>query len=76
MNDQDLVELLLLRHYVHDRQCHPEYEYETTTGQRKAFYAENESPVGEGWERNLDCGRKGWERFEHHEESYWRRKKP
>lgn len=55
---------------------HPDYEYATTQGPRKAWYDENIPPEGEGWEKNVDCGNNGWERFDYHEESYWRRKKP
>jgi len=53
-----------------------EYEYATTTGPRKSWYSESEPPEGEGWERDTEKGRNGWERFEYHEEAYWRRKKP
>lgn len=49
------------------------WEYETRTGPRKAFDDEDIPPEGEGWERNTDMGRGGWERFDSHEESYWRR---
>lgn len=36
---------------------------------RKAWWAEDEPPEGDGWERNVDAGRNGWERFDYHEES-------
>lgn len=60
---------------LHARCAHPAYEYATTEGQRKAFYAIDEPPEGDGWERNVDAGRpgEGWDRFDYHEESYWRR---
>ena len=53
----------------------PGWEYETTEGQRKAWDRCNKPPEGEGWERNTDAGRDGWERFDYTEESYWRRPK-
>ena len=34
---------------------------------------ENDPPEGDGWIRNTHTGRDGWERFDHHEESYWMR---
>jgi hypothetical protein len=63
---------------LHARRAHPAYEYATTEGQRKAFDAIDVPPDGDGWERNVDAGRpgEGWERFDYHEESYWRRIKP
>lgn len=51
----------------------PGWEYETTTGPRKAWGDADTPPAGEGWVRNVEEGRNGWERFEYHEESYWRR---
>jgi len=61
---------------LHFRSSHPAYEYATTEGQRKAWDDADEPPEGEGWERNVDGGRDGWDRFDFHEESYWRRLKP
>lgn len=61
---------------LHFRSSHPAYQYKTTEGQRKAWDDADEPPEGEGWERNTDSGRDGWDRFEFHEESYWRRLKP
>lgn len=63
--------------YVHSRYVHPDYEYEITTGPRKAWDYADRPPEGKGWEPNLDAGRpgQGWDRFEYHEESYWRRKR-
>lgn len=61
---------------LHFRSSHPAYEYRTTEGQRKAWDDADEPPEGEGWERNTDSGRNGWDRFDFHEESYWRRLKP
>ena len=60
---------------LHDRFAHPGWEYATTQGQRKAWERCDEPPEGDGWERNVDAGRDGWERFDYHEESYWRRKR-
>lgn len=53
----------------------PGWEYATTEGQRKAWDRCDEPPEGEGWERNVDAGRDGWDRFDYTEESYWRRPK-
>jgi hypothetical protein len=53
----------------------PGWEYATTEGPRKSWQYEDEPPEGEGWERNVDKGRKGWERFDYTEEAYWRRRK-
>ncbi|MGW4720487.1 DUF6221 family protein [Nocardia sp. NPDC004260] len=58
---------------LHRRFAHPGYEYEITEGPRKAWEYADERPEGEGWERNVDAGRDGWERFDYTEESYWRR---
>jgi hypothetical protein len=63
-------------HELHLRSSHPAYEYRTTEGQRKRWDEADEPPEGEGWERNTDAGRDGWDRFEFTEESYWRRLKP
>ncbi len=60
---------------LHERRRHPEWEYETTEGQRKAWDDIDTPPEGDGWERNVDAGRDGWERFDYTEESYWRRPK-
>lgn len=49
------------------------YEYATTTGPRKQWLDENTPPPGEGWERDPTRGNNGWERFDYHEEAYWRR---
>jgi len=68
------AELAELESFLHSRCQHPDYEYETTDGPRKAF--DEHAPNGEGWERNTDAGRDGWERFDYHEEAYWRRSKP
>lgn len=63
---------------LHEHRAHPAYEYETTQGQRKAWDYSHVPPEGEGWERNVDAGNpgEGWERFDYHEESYWRRLRP
>lgn len=60
---------------LHRRCLHPDYEYATTEGPRKSWDGYDDPPEGDGWERNVDAGRpgEGWERFNYHEESYWRR---
>lgn len=54
----------------------PGWEYATTEGQRKNWDDVDTPPSGDGWERNTELGRNGWERFDYTEESYWRRPKP
>lgn len=67
---------------LHARCAHPDYEYETTTGGRKTWDEADEPPDGpdgkpdHSWERNVEEGRDGWERFDYTEESYWRRRLP
>lgn len=62
----------------HDTQGAPslpaaeEYEYRTTTGPRKMWDQEPDL-TKEGWELDVSQGREGWERFDNHEEMYWRR---
>ena len=53
----------------------PQYEYKTTSGPRKMWEDYDKPPEGEGWEPDPDRGRPGesWERFDNHEEAYWRR---
>lgn len=65
--------LLRLEAYLHTRETHPDFEYATTKGPRKAF--DEHKPEGEGWVRNTYMGREGWERFDYHEEAYWMRLK-
>ena len=60
---------------LHRDFAHPDWEYEITTGPRKAWWESEQPPGGDGWVRNVEAGRNGWERFEYHEESYWRRPK-
>ena len=69
--DETDNELDTLRQYCHAHCCHPWYEYATTDGPRKAF--DEHMPAGLGWERNVEEGTNGWERFDYHEEAYWRR---
>ena len=61
---------------LHELRAHPDFEYATTTGPRKQWDLADEPPEGEGWERNVEAGipGEGWERFDYHEESYWRRR--
>lgn len=67
---------------LHARFAHPDYEYETTEGQRKTWDDADVPPFGKDfepdytWGRNTDAGRDGWDRFEYTEESYWRRRLP
>lgn len=66
-----------LENVLHRSTMHPDYQYKTVKGQRKAF--DNEPPADDGkgdWTRNTARGNDGWERFEYHEEGYWRRLKP
>lgn len=72
--ETDLGRLARLERWLHSRGMHPDFEYATTDGPRKAFY-DDEPPDGDGWEANVDMGRDGWERFDYHEEAYWRRRK-
>lgn len=60
---------------LHARRAHPAWDYATTEGPRKAWDYADTPPEGDGWERNVDAGREGWERFDYTEESYWRRRK-
>lgn len=60
---------------LHATCSHPDYEYQTTEGPRKSWNDADTPPEGDGWERNQEEGRNGWERFDYTEESYWRRKK-
>lgn len=69
-----LERLEKLEKALHARCAHPDYEYTTTEGARKAFDDE-EPPEGAGWVRNIHEGRDGWERFDYHEEAYWMRPK-
>lgn len=69
---------------LHALESHPAYEYRTTTGPRKQWADADVPPCGAdgepepepGWERNVDAGRDGWERWDYTEESYWRRLRP
>lgn len=58
---------------LHRDRAHPDWEYATTEGPRKQWYDEDVPPEGEGWVRNVEAGRDGWDRFDYTEESYWRR---
>lgn len=50
------------------------YEYKTIeTGRKSGTSHEDMWPDGDGWEIDSDKGRDGWERFDHHEELYFRR---
>ncbi|MFF0822377.1 hypothetical protein ACFYUR_18605 [Micromonospora haikouensis] len=60
---------------LHADMAHPDWEYATTEGQRKAWDYSDVPPDGDGWVRNVHAGRDGWERFDYTEESYWMRPK-
>jgi hypothetical protein len=72
---------------LHREEQHSDFEYATTRTGRKT--AESLMPDGDGWEPNniVACHRyqdgrvveerwRNWERFEFHENEYWRRRKP
>lgn len=66
---------------LHARWAHSCYEYTTTEGQRKAWDYSTEPPrnedgtVSDGWEFNsTESNPEAWERFDYHEERYWRRR--
>ncbi|MGW5173141.1 DUF6221 family protein [Streptomyces sp. NPDC004082] len=67
---------------LHARRAHPAWEYATTEGPRKQWDDVDVPPHDDygnpepGWERNVEAGRDGWERFDYTEESYWRRPRP
>jgi hypothetical protein len=53
------------------------FEYATTTGPRKSWADQHAPPNSDpGWELDPGRGRPGesWDRFDDHEESYWRRR--
>lgn len=74
-NDSDM-EIARLTDALHERRAHPDFEYETTRTARKSGFSVK--PSGDGWEPNEYGGdpHSSWERFEFHEEQYWRRRKP
>ncbi len=69
---------------LHDRRAHPAYEYAMTEGQRKAWDDVDTPPrdpeTGKpeaGWELNITSSDdEAFERFDYHEERYWRRLRP
>jgi len=77
LDDADRDRLSRLEDWLHERRLHPDFEYKTTSGQRKAWDDADTPPPGDDWQRNLHAGHKGegWERFDYHEESYWMRPK-
>jgi hypothetical protein len=58
---------------LHAHRAHPGWEYATTTGPRKAWDDADVPPDLDDWEPNTFAGTNGWERFDYHEEAYWRR---
>lgn len=69
-------EVKRLTDVLHERCIHPDYEYATTKTARKS--GDSRKPEGDGWEPNVygNDPHSAWERFEFHEEEYWRRLKP
>ena len=59
---------------LHEKQNHPDYEYDTTETGRKSG-ADPREPEGNGWKANIHKGRNGFERFDFTEEYYWLRLK-
>ncbi len=74
LGDEPKAEEVRLARALHLRLMHPDYQYETTKGPRKSWDDQDTPPDGGGWERNEDFCEEGWERFDFHEESYWRRR--
>jgi hypothetical protein len=61
----------------HQRHAHPNFEYRTTEGQRKAWPYVDDPPEGDGWELNqTSVDPAAFARFEYTEERYWRRRLP
>lgn len=52
------------------------WEFAITSGPRKAWDNEMQPPPGKGWILDTTKGRNGWERFDFHEERYWKRLVP
>lgn len=68
----DIAEITGALHYV---STNDQYEYAVTTVGKKS--GDSYTPDGEGWEPDFDKGRpnEAWDRFEYHEEYYWKRLK-
>lgn len=62
---------------LHEHRCHPEYEYRMTTCGRKQTDIEGEALEASGWEPNIFGGdnHSYWERFDYHEENWYRKRK-
>lgn len=65
---------------LHAAFSHPDFEYATTEGARKQFDAsvppaDDNGDPDHTWEANTDAGRNGWERYDHTEDAFWRRRK-
>lgn len=87
MSDRRLVDALLrlptsvVESLLHEWEAHPDWEYEMTTGPRKEWTGYDNPPEATDWDqdcgltwvKNTDKGSRGWERFDYHEEAYWRR---
>ena len=70
--------LALLRRRALRARTEPAWEYATTTGPRKQWDDPDRPPEGDGWELDYSRGHPGeaWERFDYHEERYWKRPLP
>lgn len=68
------VQIRRLTDALHKYHLHPDFEYATTKSPRKC--GGGLKPEGEGWEPNVigTDQHSAWERFDFHEEEYWRRK--
>lgn len=74
--EADAAERARLEGFLHSHRIHPDYEYTSTSGQRKAWTGQSDPPDDrDGWEVNRHVGRDGWERFDYHEEAYWMRRR-
>ncbi len=73
LNDSN--ELKRLVSHLHEKQCHPDYVYDTTETGRKT--GESKKPEGNGWLPNNDAcgGDRNWVRDEYSETEYWMRLK-
>ena len=82
------AEINRLTFALHCRRAHPDFEYTTTQTARKSEDDPRVGLDGKGWERNdivenhaykegvvVKEHWRNWERFQFHEDNYWRRRK-
>ena len=71
------AEIKRLEDALHERECHPDYEYFTVETGRKSGEDPCDKLDGDGWEDNIygDDFHSCWERFDYTEDHYFRRKK-